>query len=65
MHFQRGFKSLPVGSITQIFFIKVPKSLGPQQRGLVFKCNSIMLAKIKKIRADLSDNVKNAIRANI
>jgi hypothetical protein len=44
MHFQshREFKSLPEGSIAQIFLysrgIKIPKSRGPRQgEGLVFK----------------------------
>ena len=35
-----GFKSLPEGSITQIFFhsrgVKVPKSRGPRQGGVGF-----------------------------
>ena len=44
MHFQRGFKSLPEGSITQIFLhsrgVKVPKAEVLDRGGLVFKCNS-------------------------
>ena len=38
---QRGFKSLPEGSITQIFLhsrgVKIPKSRGPRQGGFGFK----------------------------
>jgi hypothetical protein len=40
MHFQRGFKALPEGSITQIFFhsrgVKIPKSEVLDRGGLVF-----------------------------